>query len=81
MGTDRKVNAPTYPCPLVKGSRIMVPAASAKCRCHVAVQGGHIHIRAHGAEGDVLLQAPSSMRLEALRAALKLASGVTGGAA
>jgi len=29
----------------------------------------------------VLLQAPSSMTLEALRAALKLASGVTGGAA
>jgi len=73
--TEEQERSVTYPCPLVKGSRVMVPAASARCRCHVALQDGHIHIRAHGAAGDVEMRAPASLRLEALRAALRLAGG------
>lgn len=69
------MNTPTYPCPLVNGSRVMLPAASVRCRCHVALKDGRIHIRAHGVAGDVEMQAPVSLLLESLRSALRLAGG------
>lgn len=55
-------------------AEVAAPTGVRSC-CYVSLQDGSIIIRAIGATGGVVLLAPFSQRLEALRSALRLAGG------